>query len=101
MSVPKNLRLLGVLLLLSLLLSIPSIVLIPRYLPFLDAEVRAAAPHALEKLRDRGLWLINVEMQTVERREEAICFIWEHRYRSRSRIEEPEILTTCIDAPAA
>lgn len=98
MESPKNLRLLGVLLLLSLLLSTPSIVLIPRYIPFLNAEVRSAAPLALEELRKDGLWLINVEMQSVVRKEEGICFTWEHRYRARGRIEEPEILTTCIDA---
>lgn len=94
----KNLRLLGVLFVLSLLLSAPSIVLIPRYLPFLDSEVRAAAPHALEKLRSHGLWLINIEMQSTERRDGEICFTWEHRYRARERIEDPEILTTCADA---
>ena len=97
MNTPKNLQLLLSLFCISFLLSIPSLVLIPRYLPFLDVEVRNAAPKALEELQRDGLWLINTEMQNVERREGSICFTWKHQYRKRGGFADPETLTTCID----
>ena len=81
----------------SVLMSIPSLLLLPRTLPFKDPDVRRAAPKALEELRSEGLWLINVEMQHVERKGEQVCFTWKHQYRRRGGFAEPEILTTCID----
>lgn len=87
------------LLVLALLLSIPSIVRIPRVLPLLRSNVRAAAPEALEELRSKGLWLVNTDLINVEWRDHAICFLWEHRYTSREGKDPAEILPTCIDVP--
>ena len=93
-----RIRLLLSLFALSIILSTPSLVRIPRVLPFLDADVRSAAPKALEELRSQGLWLVNVDILGVEKTNKQICFLWEHRYTSREK-SAPEILTTCIDAP--
>jgi hypothetical protein len=88
----------AILLGMSLLLSAPSFLRIPSVLPFLDPEIRAAAPRAMEELRSQGLWLVNVDFLKVEKADEEICFHWLHRYRSRLAIAEPEELTTCISS---
>src|SRR3989344_6861918 len=75
--------LLALLFALSLILSTPSLMRIPRMLPFLHADVREAAPKALTMLRTQGLWLVNIDLQKVERTPDSICFLWEHRYTSR------------------
>ena len=89
------------LLILSLVLSTPSLMRIPRMLPFLHADVREAAPKALDMLRSEGLWLVNIDLRKIERTAEGICFEWEHHYTSRETKGNPEILSTCIDAPEA
>jgi len=94
-------RILLSLLTLSLILSAPSLMRIPRMLPFLHTDVREAAPKALTMLRTQGLWLVNIDLQKVERTPDTICFLWEHRYTSREMRGTPETLTTCIDAPEA
>ena len=88
-------RLLAPLIAFSLLLSTPSLLRIPRVLPFLDAEVRAAAPMMLNRLRERGLWLVNTDLKKVIKDAEGICFLWDHRYTAVERSFAPEILTTC------
>ena len=94
-------RLLLILAAISLLLSLPSLARIPRVLSLLDPEVRAAAPHALETLREKGLWLVNTDLLRIERQGKKTCFHWEHRYTARTFTGTPEYLTTCIDAPPA
>ncbi len=94
-------KLLLSLLALSIVLSIPSLLRIPRVLPFLDPEVRAAAPQALEMLRSQGFWLVNIDIHDIEAREGQICFLWEHRYSSRKGRAPAAIITTCTHAPPA
>lgn len=91
-----KIKLLTSLLAASLLLSVPSIVRIPRFMPFIKADVRAAAPKAMDELRSMGLWLVNVDMKSIERKGDDICFTWIHQYRSRSEVYESEDITTCI-----
>jgi hypothetical protein len=93
-----NTRLFLSLLALSLLLSTPSLLRLPRVLPFFDPEVRSAAPRALEELRAQGLWLVNVDIRKITQEENKICFQWEHQYTRRGSRSAPELLTTCIDA---
>ena len=88
-------RLLAFLIAFSLLLSTPSLLRIPRMLPFFDAEVRAAAPMMLSRLRERGLWLVDTDLKEVIKDAEGICFLWDHRYTTRERSFAPEVLTTC------
>jgi hypothetical protein len=90
-------KLLPSLLALSLFLSLPSLIRLPRVLPFLHADVRAGAPKALETLRSQGIWLVNIDLVSIQREESQICFTWSHRYSSREGKSPPEILTTCID----
>ncbi|HLD07578.1 MAG TPA: hypothetical protein VJB60_00765 [Candidatus Peribacterales bacterium] len=90
-----NARLLLSLLALSLALSTPSLMRLPQVLPFLEADVRAASPLVLKKLRNDGLWLVNVDMQSVTRDERGLCFHFEHRYTGRGRNDAPELLTAC------
>src|SRR3989344_2070991 len=87
-----NTRLLSYLFALSLFLSIPSFVRIPQILPFLDPEVRKVAPIMLSDLRDRGLWLVNVDLKNVTEDENTLCYIWEHRYTRRTGADAPEPL---------
>lgn len=79
---------------LTLIISLPSLPRIPRVLPFLAADVRAAAPLMLEDLRKQGLWLVNVDIVRVAK-EPNVCFTWEETYRSRERVFDPKLLTTC------
>jgi len=97
MSVPKRKRLLVWLFAASLVLSAPSIRRIPSVLPFLQAEVRAAAPQAIEELRAKGLWVVNTDLLKITREENAICFHWEHRYSRPRGLEGREYISTCID----
>ena len=96
MSVTKNTRLLLALFCASLLLSIPSILRAPRFAPFLQAEVRDAAPKALDLLRSGGLWLVNVDLRRVEKKEDMVCFTWTHQYSSRDGKDSSEDITTCV-----
>ena len=89
-------RLSALLVILSLLLSIPSLTRIPRMLPVVGSNVRAAAPKALEELRSQGLWLVNTDLMNVKSGRGKICFNWEHRYRSKNIVDDPEHLSTCI-----
>lgn len=80
---------------LTIALSMPSLLRIPRVLPFLDPEVRAAAPQMLEELRARGLWLVNVDIESVTKEDEKWCIHFVHRYTSRKGTRAPEPITTC------
>lgn len=90
-----KIRLLITLFSLSLLLSAPSLVRIPIVLPFLDVDVRAAAPAMLQTLREKGLWLVNVDMKSITKDTKGICFTFEHRYTGTSRHYSTELITTC------
>lgn len=70
---------------------------LPRVLPFIHADVRAAAPKMIENLRSRGLWLVNVDLGEISRGQNAICFHWNHSYTARNRTEELESVTTCTN----
>jgi hypothetical protein len=94
---PKNRHLLAALFTLSILLSIPSILKIPRMVPLASAEVRGAALQAVDMLRSQGIWVVNADLQRIHREEGGICFDWEHRYTARAWTGEPKILTTCVD----
>ena len=83
----------------SVFLSLPSIIRLPRLLPFAKAEVRAAITPAMQELRNQGLWLVNVDIEKIERQDEEICFIWNHEYRSREKVYPEELITTCVNAP--
>ena len=91
-----NSKLLASLFGISILLSAPSLVRIPLVLPFFHADVRAAAPETVGALREQGLWLVNVDLQNIERKENEVCFHWEHRYTSRTTTSNPHVLTTCL-----
>ena len=90
-------RLLTTLLATSILLSTPSIMRIPRLIPFLDADVRAIAKGAADELRNQGLWLVNADIQKIEKLDNQICFHWEYEYRSQFRLHTPRIIPTCFD----
>ncbi|MCF7845142.1 MAG: hypothetical protein K9M03_04940 [Kiritimatiellales bacterium] len=81
---------------LTICFSIPSLLRIPVMLPFTDIEVRQTAPLAVEKMHSQGIWLVNTELKSVEKLEQETCFTFEHKYRSKGSIYEPEIITTCI-----
>ncbi|MBU2213235.1 hypothetical protein KKC44_02765 [Patescibacteria group bacterium] len=81
---------------LTLLLSAPSLNRIPRMLPFFDAEVRAKAPHGVEELRKQGIWVVNTKLQSIQKQETSTCFTFEHRYRSRGSVADPEEITICL-----
>jgi len=83
-------------LILTTLSSIPSILKIPGMLPFIDSEVRSAAPKAIEELRKEGVWVVNAKVNSIEKKDGKVCFEWEHEYRSRFEFKEPEIITACI-----
>ena len=81
---------------LTLLLCTPSLLHIPRVVPFLDPEIRSAAPRALDALWQSGIWIYNTELLGAHKEEDNICFSWHHEYRARNYHLQPEILTTCI-----
>lgn len=83
------------LLILTLIISVPSLTRIPLILPFLSADVRVAAPAMLKKLREKGLWLVNVDLVKIEKTPN-VCFTWKHSYKSRERVFDSELITTCI-----
>ena len=85
------------LLILSLALSIPSLMRLPRVLPFLYSDVRAAAPKMIEDLRSRGLWIVNVDLEEIRRGQNAVCFYWSHNYTARNRTDDSEPITTCAN----
>lgn len=85
----------GFLLFLSIVMSLPSIVRIPRMLPFLDPAVRAEVPGMLDQLRAEGLWLVNTDLVGIQGKERGICFIWDHRYTSRRGRWPPAPIFTC------
>ena len=93
----KKMRTCIILLVLSIALSAPSLMRLPRVLPFLHADVRASAPKMLDDLRLRGLWLVNVDLEEVRRGQNAICFYWTHNYTARNRTENSEPITTCTN----
>jgi hypothetical protein len=80
----------------SLLLSIPSMLRIPRFFPFVSADVRAAFPEAQRTLEEQGLWLVNIDLLGVKKDETEICFLWGHRYTSRKGVTQPEEIKTCV-----
>jgi len=98
MDAAKNWRLLAALLGLSVLISVPSLLRLPSTLPLLSAEVRAAAPQAIEELRAKGLWVVNTDLTGITREQNVVCFHWEHRYTKRGYTGPSESITTCIDA---
>ena len=90
-----NYRLLLSLLSLTLALSMPSLMRLPRIIPFLQPEVRAAAPRMLDELRSQGLWLVNTDLMEIENTADGLCFTWEYRYHGHGGIKDPRIITTC------
>ncbi|HLC76178.1 MAG TPA: hypothetical protein VJB82_03645 [Candidatus Peribacterales bacterium] len=90
-----KIRLLLILFSLSFLLSTPSLLRLPRIIPFLDAEVRAASPSILTALREQGLWLVNTDLLSVKKDAEGVCFTFEHRYTGMKDTFHTELLTTC------
>jgi len=68
---------------------------LPRYIPLLDARVRAASMDAMNDLRHQGYWLINMELMETNIESDRICFTWEYRYRNRLGIAAPETIQTC------
>ncbi len=94
---PSHLRLLLSLSALTIALSLSSLLRIPRILPFIDPAVRAAAPTALNELRVRGLWLVNIDLLSIEQSDEKLCFTFTHRYRGAAGSKLPEIITTCTN----
>jgi hypothetical protein len=101
--ISKNLLL--VLFTTSLLISIPSILRIPRFIPFLRADVRSLAVESVDMLRGHGMWVINADVRSVremaseqtETDNEILCMEWEYRYRSRFGDLPVEIVTMCND----
>ena len=91
-----HLRLLFVFFALSILLSIPSMLRIPRFFPFVSADVRAAFPEAQRTLEEQGLWLVNIDLLGVKKDETEICFLWGHRYTSGRGTARPEEIKTCV-----
>jgi hypothetical protein len=84
---------------LTVLLSLSSLRRAEAVLPlYVSPGVRAAVPRALEQLRAQGLWLVNVQLTGIDRREGQICFRWEHRYSRRTGKDDPELISTCADA---
>jgi len=85
--------------LLTILFSLPSILKISTVLPFLDAEVRAKAPIAIQNLRKEGVWLVNTKLISITREEDKTCFHFDHKYTKRNPgflIPDSKALTTCI-----
>ena len=80
----------------TILLCIPLARDLPLSTAFLDPNVRAKAPQAVESLRRRGLWLVNTRLTDIERNDESVCFHWEERYRSRTQWGEAKPITTCF-----
>lgn len=80
---------------LTLALSMPSLMRLPRMIPFLQSDVRAAAPQMLKELRAQGLWLVNTDLAGIEDTAEGLCFTWEYRYRGHGGIKDLRIITTC------
>jgi hypothetical protein len=84
---------------LTIIFSIPSLIKVPMMMPFLDAEVRAKAPQAIEKLRKEGIWVVNAELIKITKEQDKTCFHFSHEYKgkdSRFRIPDSEQLTSCI-----
>ncbi|MFA7681745.1 MAG: hypothetical protein WCX61_01820 [Candidatus Peribacteraceae bacterium] len=82
---------------LALLVSVPSLILLPHMVPFLQQPVRAAAPLAIRELRKQGLWLVNAELQRIEQTEDGVCFHWKYRYTQRMKtLLQSESYITCI-----
>ena len=79
----------------SILLSVPSFERIPRFLPLLRSEVRAALPEAIHALEARGVWLVNIDLIRIDERVQGTCFRWAHRYTSGRGTDPLEIITTC------
>ena len=95
----RNRLLLFCLFALSLLLSTPSLVRLPRFLPFIHADARRAAVVAIEDLRRQGFWLVNVDLVGIARKTGGVCFLWEERYTSRAGTAPPKLSGTCIPTP--
>lgn len=89
-------RLLALFFVTSLLLSTPWLKNIPTLMPLLHADVRIASPKALDLLWAQGIWIYNTKLVQINEKEEEICFLWEHKYHARDRIDPPEELETCI-----
>jgi len=84
---------------LTILFSIPSILKIQMMLPFLDSEIRAKAPKAIEELRKEGIWMVNTKLKSVTRKEDETCFYFDHAYTNKkSYVLRPTsyILKTCL-----
>lgn len=85
-------------LILTIAFSIPSTLKIPMMIPFLDSEVRAKAPQAIENLRKEGVWMVNTKLKSVSREGGEICFQFEHSYTSKflRAVPRPSSLVTCL-----
>lgn len=81
---------------LTVLFSLPSILKIPTVMPFLESEVRAKAPKAIDKLRKEGIWMVNTDLKSITQDEKGTCFHFDHRYTPDNRQPKPENRTTCI-----
>jgi len=65
-------------------------------LPFLDSEIRAKAPLAIEEMRKQGFWMVNAELDSMTKEGDKVCYHWTHQYRSRFEFGEPQSITTCL-----
>ena len=95
MNKGQNHRLLLSLAALTIVISMPSLLRIPRVLPFLRTEVRAAAPAVLQELRSQGLWLVNADLLGIEESNGILCFTFEYQYRGGGTSSAPRIITPC------
>jgi len=69
---------------------------IPLMINFLDPEVRAMSPLAIEELRIKGIWMVNADLKSITKEGGKTCFNWEHQYESRSMTKTVEFITTCL-----
>ncbi|MBU0459104.1 hypothetical protein KJ652_00130 [Patescibacteria group bacterium] len=83
-------------LILTILFSVPSLIRIPAMLPFIDSEVRAKAPLAIEEMRKNGFWMVNADIESITKEGGRVCYHWKHQYRSRFEFGEVEFITTCL-----
>jgi uncharacterized lipoprotein YddW (UPF0748 family) len=81
--------------LLSLLLSLPSLLALPRAWPLHDPAVQRSAEAAVAELRTRGVWVADAEISGIATENGHLCFHWIYRYRSRTYTAQPIPLTTC------
>ncbi len=87
-------------LILTTLFSLPSILRIPSVIPFLDADVRAKAPKAIEEIRKEGIWMVNTHLKSVTKDDNGTCFHFDHQYSQQEtnnqKLKTKNSLSTCI-----